>query len=71
MWIAMASTDFWNVAVYLAFPILNGWLSKPTTFEVYFFLIGPDLLFGLQAFLPSTFHVGPVPVSGSVIFFLS
>ncbi len=71
MWIAMASTDFWKFAVYFAFPTSNMWLSKPSTFEVYSFQKGPDLLVGLWALFPSTFHVSFVPVSGSGIFLFS
>jgi hypothetical protein len=67
----MASTDFWNLSAYFAFPTSNVWLSKPSTFEVYSFLMGPDLLVGCQAFFPLTFHVDLVPVSGSGIFFFS
>jgi hypothetical protein len=65
----MASTDFWNFSAYFVFPTLNVWLSKPSTFEVYSILMGPDLLVGLWVFFPSTIHAGLVPMSGSGIFF--
>ncbi len=67
----MASTDLWNFSVYFVFPMSTMWLSKPTTFELYSFLMGPELLVSFWAFFPSTFHVGFVPIAGSVIFFLS
>ncbi len=41
MWLAIASTVFWYLAAYFAFPISKVWLSSPSTLVRNSFLAGP------------------------------
>ncbi len=47
MWLAIASTVFWYLAVYFAFPMSKVWLSSPSTLVTNSFLVGPAFLAGL------------------------